>query len=204
MTQTPFFNPPGRPWLGAVLSLAVMMVTACDKGPGSGPTSAPPTAATPTTPASPAPSVPSAPVAPAPASSGNSASAFVGTWRQICQPYLPGDGASDITYTITLQGADRLKLEGVAKDYKNTSCSGGGSVIATPMFVQKTAGTATVAGVLVLKLIDEGAAASAPAESKSVAGIDKGQLRFGSATGARDSDGFPSQLEKPADGYNKL
>ena len=173
------------------LSLAVL-ATACDKGAGSGP-------------ASPAPSTSAAPpVAPAAAPPGNLSSAIVGTWRQICDPYLPGDGASDITYTISRQGADGFKLEGVAKDYKNTSCSGGGSVIATPVFVQKTAGTAMVAGLTVLKLVDEGAPASAPADSKSIVAIDKGQLRFGSATGARDSDGFPTQLEKPAEAYNKL
>lgn len=88
-------------------------------------------------------------MAPAAAPSGNLSGAIcaiVGTWRQICLPYLPRDGASDITYTITLQGSDRLKLEGV----------------------------------------------------------DKGQLRFDSATGTRDSDGFPTQFEKPAEAYNKL
>lgn len=195
MKQTPFFNPPCRPWLGVVLGLAVL-VTACDQGAGASPSTAAPSA---TAPASPAPATSAAP---APAPPGLS-SAVVGTWRQICLPYLPGDGASDITYTITLQGADGLKLEGVAKDYKNTSCSGGGTVIGRPMFVQKTAGTKTVAGVTVLKLIDEGAEASAPPDSKSIVGIDNGQLRFGSATGARDSDGFPSQFEKPAEAYNK-
>ena len=183
MKQTPFFNPPGRPWLGMVLG--AVLVTACDKGAGSGPASA-------------------APVAPDAAQPGNLTGAIVGTWRQICLPYLPGDGASDITYTISRQGADGLKLEGVAKDYKNISCSGDGTVIATPMFAQKTAGAATVAGVPVLKLVDEGATASAPADSKSIVGIDKGQLRFGSATGTRDSDGFPTQFEKPAEAYNKL
>lgn len=190
MKQTLFLNPPCRPWLGVVLGLAVL-ATACDKGAGSGP-------------ASPASSTPSVPVAPVAAPSGNLSSAIVGTWRQICDPYLPGDGASDITYTISRQGADAVKMEGVAKDYKNTSCSGSGTVIATPVFVQKTAGTATVAGLTVLKLVDEGAAASAPPDGKSIVGIDKGQLRFGSATGTRDSDGFPTQFEKPAEAYNKL
>jgi hypothetical protein len=118
--------------------------------------------------------------------------------------YLPRDGASDITYTITMQSPDGLKREGVAKDYKNTSCSGGGTVIGTPVFVKKTAGIAKVSGVSVLKLVDEGAAASAPADSKSIVGIDKGQVRFGSATGMRDSNGFPSEFEKPAEAYNKL
>ena len=197
MKQTLFLNPPCRPWLGVVLGLAVL-ATACDKGAGSGPSSS-------ATPASPAPSTSAASAAaPAAAPPGNLTSAIVGTWRQICLPYLPGDGASDITYTITLQGSDRLKLEGVAKDYKNTSCSGGGTVIATPVFVQKTAGIATVAGLTVLKLIDDGAPASAPADSKSIVGVDKGQLRFGSATGTRDSDGFPTQFEKPTEAYNKL
>ena len=200
MKQTAFFNLPDLPLLAVLLSLAVL-VTACDKKAGSGPSSAPSSAATP---ASSAPSTSAAPVAPAAASPGNLSSAIVGTWRQICLPYLPGDGASDITYTITRQGADGLKLEGVAKDYKNTSCSGGGTVIATPMFVQKTAGAGPVAGVPVLKLVDEGAGASAPADSKSIVGVDKGQLRFGSATGARDSDGFPTQFEKPTEAYNKL
>ena len=191
MKQTAFFNPPCRPWLSMALGLAVL-VTACDKGAGSGP-------------ASPAPSTSAASAAaPAAAPPPNLASAIVGTWRQICLPYLPGDGASDITYTVTRQGADGLKLEGVAKDYKNTSCSGGGTVIATPMFVQKTAGAGTVGGVPVLKLVDEGAGASAPADSKSIVGVDKGQLRFGSATGARDSDGFPTQFEKPTEAYNKV
>lgn len=196
MKSTIFLSPPCQPWLGVVLSLA-LLVTACDKGAGSGPLSA-------ATPASPAPSTSAASTAAPAPSPPDLASAIVGTWRQICQPFLPGDGASDITYTITLQGTDRLKLEGVAKDYKNIACSGGGTVIATPMFVQQTAGTATVAGVPVLRLVDEGVATPAPADSKSIVGIDKGQLRFGSASGARDSDGFPSQFEKPADAYNKL
>jgi hypothetical protein len=192
MKQSSFFKPPCRPWLGVVLSLA-MLVTACDKGPGiSSPVTALP-AATPATPA-----------ASAPAQAGNLTSAVVGSWRQICLPYLPGKGASDITYTITRQGADGLKLEGIAKDYKNISCSGGGTVIATPVFAQKIAGTATVAGAPVLKLIDEGAGDSGPPDSKSIVGIDNGQLRFGNATGARDSNGFPSQFEKPANAYNKL
>ena len=180
----------------------VVLLTACDKGAGTSPSSASPAAATS---ASPAPSTSAASAAaPSFAPPPNLASAIVGTWRQICQPYLPGDGASDITYTITLQGANGLKLEGVAKDYKNISCSSGGTVIGTPVFVQKTAGTATVAGVPVLKLVDEGAAASAPPDSKSIMGIDKGQLRFGSATSTRDSDGFPTQFEKPVEAYNKL
>ena len=200
MKQTAFFNLPDLPLLAVLLSLAVL-VTACDKKAGSGPSSAPSSAATPV---SPAPSTAAAPVAPAAAPPGNLSSAIVGTWRQICLPYLPGDGASDITYTISRQGADAVRMEGVAKDYKNISCSGGGTVTATPMFVQKTAGTATVAGLTVLKLIDEGAPASAPPDSKSIVGIDQGQLRFGSATGARDGDGFPSQFEKPAEAYNKL
>ena len=147
---------------------------------------------------------PVSPVASAPALPGNIASAVVGNWQRICQPYLPGKGASDITYTITRQGADGLKLEGVAKDYENISCTDGGTVIATPVFAQRIAGTATVAGAPVLKLIDEGAGDSAPADSKSIVGIDNGQLRFGSATGARDSNGFPSQFEKPANAYAKL
>jgi hypothetical protein len=192
MKPTSFLKPPCRPWLGVALGLA-LLVAACDKPAA---TSSPVTPLPVATPATPAASAPAPP--------GNPASAIVGSWRQICQPYLPGKGASDITYTITLQGADGLKLEGVAKDYKNISCSGGGTVIATPVFAQKAAGTATVAGVTVLKLIDEGAGASGPAESKSIVGIDNGQLRFGSATGARDSNGFPSQFEKPASAYNKL
>lgn len=159
---------------------------------------------TPATPASPAPSTPSPALTPAAAPTGNLASAIVGTWRQICLPYLPGDGASDITYTISLQGTDAVKMEGVAKDYKNTACSGAGIVIVTPVFVQKIAGTSAVAGLTVLRLLDDGAAASAPPDAKSIVGIDKGQLRFGKAAGARDSDGFPSELEKPGEAYNKL
>lgn len=181
---------------GLVLGLA-LLVAGCDKGAGSGPSAALPSAASPSAPAysSPAPSAAAPP--------GSLSSAIAGTWRQTCLPFLPGDGASDITYTISLQGTDRVRLEGVAKDYKNTSCSGGGSVIAKPSFVQKIAGTATVAGLPVLKLVDDGAAASAPADSKSIVGIDKGQLRFGNASGARGSDGFPSQFERPAEAYNK-
>lgn len=38
MKQTTFFNPPCRPWLGVVLSLAVL-ATACDKGAGRRPAS---------------------------------------------------------------------------------------------------------------------------------------------------------------------
>lgn len=192
MKQTRFLKPSCRPWLDVALGLAVL-VAGCDKGGGASSPATAPSVATATPPAAPA-------VAPP----GDLASAVVGSWRQICLPYLPGNGASDITYTITRQGADGLKLEGVAKDYKNISCSGGGIVIATPVFVQKTAGTATVEGAPVLKLIDEGAGTSGPAESKSIVGIDNGQLRFGSATGARDSNGFPSQFEKPANAYNKL
>jgi hypothetical protein len=130
--------------------------------------------------------------------------ALVGTWRQICQPYIPGDGASDITYVISMQGTDKLKLEGVAKDYKNINCAGGGTVIATPVFEQKLAGSGTVGGVSVLKLVDADASTPVPPEAKSVIGIDKGQLRMGKAMGARDGQGFPSEFEKPAEAYNKL
>jgi hypothetical protein len=130
--------------------------------------------------------------------------ALAGTWRQICQPYIPGDGASDITYVISMQGTDKLKLEGVAKDYKNISCAGGGTVIATPVFEQKLAGSGTVGGVPVVKLVDADASGPVPPDAKSVIGIDKGQLRMGKANGARDGSGFPSEFEKPAEAYNKL
>lgn len=188
----------GLGWL--VLIAAAILATACDKGGGS------------TAPASAASAAPSPASAPTPASSsapsttasGNPAGALVGTWRQICQPFLPGDGASDITYEITLQGKDRVKLAGVAKDYKSTTCSGAGTVIATPVFVQKVVGTATVSGITVLKLADEDAGPAAPEQSKSIVGIDQeGRLRFGAANGGRDGDGFPKQFEKPTDAYDK-
>ncbi len=147
-----------------------------------------------------APSVPN----PAPAPSGDLASAVIGAWRQICLPYIPGDGASDITYTITRQGASGLKLEGVAKDYKNTSCAGSGVVIATPVFSQKIAGSGTLAGVSVLKLVDDGAPDPAPIDAKSVVGIDNKQLRFGKTPGPRDAQGFPSAFEAPRNAYNRL
>jgi len=191
MNEYSFTPTPRLHWLGILLSGALAL-TACGKG---AETNTPPASSSSATPAS----------APASAASGTTlAGAVVGTWRQICQPYIPGDGASDITYTITQQGANGLKLEGVAKDYKSTSCSGNGKVIATPVFVQKMVGNTTVAGIPVLKLMDEGAPANAPADSKSIVGIDKGQLRFGSAKGPRDGDGFPTQFEKPGDSYNKL
>ena len=38
MKQTPFSNPPCRPWLGMALGLAVL-ATACDKGAGMRPAS---------------------------------------------------------------------------------------------------------------------------------------------------------------------
>lgn len=177
-----------------VLIGAAILATACDKGGGS--------ASAPVSAASAAPSPVSA-AAPSATVSGNPAGALVGTWRQICQPFLPGDGASDITYEITLQGKDSVKLAGVARDYKNTACAGTGTVIATPVFVQKVVGTASVAGITVLKLVDEGAGAEAPAQSKSIAGIDQGRLRFGAANGGRDGDGFPAQFEKPTDAYDK-
>ena len=97
----------------AVASLALLLVVACDKGSGA-------VAPAQTAAAASAASVPTR----AAASSGHPAAALAGTWRQLCQPYLPGDGASDITYTITLEGVDALQLAGVAKDYKNTSCAG--------------------------------------------------------------------------------
>ncbi len=130
--------------------------------------------------------------------------ALVGTWRQICQPYIPGDGASDITYVISMQGSGKLKLEGVAKDYKNTTCAGGGTVIATPVFEQKLVGNGSIAGVPVVKLVDADAGPPIPPDAKSVMGIEKGQLRIGRAMGKRDGDGFPAELEKPAEAYNKL
>lgn len=154
--------------------------------------------------AAPAPVLVSSVPNPAPSPSEDLASAVIGAWRQICQPYIPGDGASDITYTITRQGATGLKLEGVAKDYKNTSCSGSGVVIATPVFSQKIAGTDTLAGLPVLRLVDDGAPDPAPADSKSVMGIDNKQLRFGKTPGSRDAQGFPSEFEAPRDAYNRL
>lgn len=144
----------------------------------------------------------SAPTLAAP-QAGHPAAALAGTWRQLCQPYLPGDGASDITYTITLEGANALRLAGVAKDYKNTSCAGAGTVIATPQFAQKVVASTTLAGLPALRLVDEGAAVPVPADAKSVVAIDQGRLRFGAASGARDSDGFPAALEKPADAYTR-
>ena len=186
-----------------VLLASALSLAACERGSGN--------AAAPAAPAAPA-SMPaaalpasgptSAPIRSA-AAPGNIAAALAGTWRQICQPYLPGDGASDITYTITPQGADSLQMAGVAKDYKNTSCAGAGTVIATPQFVQKIVGQAALGGVPVIRLVDEGAAVPAPTDSKSVAGIDQGRLRFGQAKGARDGEGFPTQFEKPADAYNR-
>jgi hypothetical protein len=137
------------------------------------------------------------------APSGNAVAALAGTWRQLCQPYLPGDGASDITYSITLQGAGALQLAGVAKDYKNTSCAGAGTVIATPKFEQKIVGSTTLDGITVFKLVDADAPAAAPEQAKSLVGIDKDRLRFGDANGARDSEGFPARFEKPADAYNR-
>lgn len=177
-----------------VLIGAAILATACDKGGSS--------TAVPASAASAAPTPAPAPAPPA-AATGNPAGVLVGTWRQICQPFLPGDGASDITYEITVQGKDSVKLAGVARDYKNTACSGTGTVIATPVFVQKVVGTATVAGITVLKLVDEDAGTAAPAQSKSIAGIDQGRLRFGAANGSRDGDGFPAQFEKPTDAYEK-
>ncbi len=181
------------------LLCGALALSGCDQRPASTP-------ATPPAPASAKPAAPApASAAPSPVAAPTSpASALIGVWRQICQPFAPGDGASDITYTISLQGTDKLKLEGVAKDYKNVTCSGGGIVIATPVFVQKISGAATVDGVTVIKLVDDGASANSPLDTKSVAGIDKGQLRFGNAKGSRDGEGFPSQLEKPNDAYNKL
>lgn len=183
-------------WL--VFLAAALPMAGCDRGNGSGAGSAP---------AASAASAPASSPTPLPARSavppGNIAAALAGTWRQICQPYLPGDGASDITYTITLQGAGGLQMAGVAKDYKNTSCAGAGTVIATPQFVQKIVGQATLGGVPVLRLVDAGAAVPAPTDSKSVAGIDQGRLRLGEATGARDGEGFPARFEKPSDAYNK-
>ena len=170
-----------------VVSLAV----ACDKG---GSPAAPAQAA-----AASAASAPTLAATPA----GHPAAALAGTWRQACQPYLPADGASDITYTITLKGADTLQLAGVAKDYKNTTCAGAGSVIATPQFTQKVVGSTTLDGLPALRLVDEGAAAPIPADAKSVVAIDQGRLRFGAAGGARDGDGFPVAFEKPADAYTR-
>ena len=176
----------------AVVIGCAILATGCDESSGG---SAPPTATTASTPA------PSS--APSTTASGNPAGALVGTWRQICQPFLPGDGASDITYEITLQGSDGVKLAGVARDYRSTTCSGAGKVIATPVFVQKVVGTATVAGITAIKLVDEDAAAPVSEQAKSIVGIDQGRLRFGDANGRRDGDGFPAQFEKPTDAYDK-
>jgi hypothetical protein len=137
----------------------------------------------------------------APAPAPGPASSLIGTWRQLCQPYLPGDGSSDITYSIDQTASDRLTMEGVAKDYKNTTCSGSGTVIATPKFEQRIVGTTTIDGVQVVKLVDVDATDPAPPDSKSVLGIDNGQLRIGSASGARDAEGFPGTLEPSADAY---
>ncbi|MDP2371457.1 hypothetical protein [Rhodoferax sp.] len=193
---------PVRPPIGLLAMLALVLAMAgCgrDNDRGATPTPATPAADAAAAPPASSASVPTRPTAPP----GNIGVALVGTWRQICQPFLPGDGASDITYTITLKGANGLQLAGVAKDYKNTTCAGGGTVIATPVFAQKIVGEATVDGIAVVRLVDEEAGASASADSKSIAGIDQGRLRFGAATGARDSAGFPSTLEKPTDAYNK-
>ncbi len=174
----------------AVASLALLLVVACDKGSGA-------VAPAQTAAAASAASVPTR----AAASSGHPAAALAGTWRQLCQPYLPGDGASDITYTITLEGVDALQLAGVAKDYKNTSCAGAGTVIATPQFTQKVVGSTTLAGLPALRLVDDGAVEPMPANAKSVVAIDQGRLRFGAAGGARDGEGYPATLEAPADAY---
>ncbi len=178
----------------AAAALVALLAVACDKG-GSGAAPAPAAAAT----AASAASVPTLSATPA----GHPAAALVGTWRQLCQPFLPGDGASDITYTITLKGADALQLAGVAKDYKNITCAGAGSVIATPLFTQKVAGSTTLDGLPALRLVDEGAAAPMPADAKSVVALDQGRLRFGAAGGKRDSDGFPATFEQPADAYTR-
>lgn len=139
-----------------------------------------------------------------PAPEVSPASRLVGTWRQHCQPYLPGDGASDITYSIDQTASDRLTMEGVAKDYKNTSCSGQGTIIARPKFEQRIVGTTMIDGVEVVKLIDADAVDPAPADAKSVFGLDNGQLRIGNASGARDADGFPSAFEPPASAYENI
>jgi hypothetical protein len=183
-----------------LLVLATGLVGCSREGGGSAAPVAPASAA-----AGPASATPTSPVA-SPAATPDNAlrTAIVGSWRQICLPYIPGDGASDITYTISLQGADKLKLEGVAKDYKNTTCAGGGKVIATPVFSQKIVGTGVLGGVPVLSLMDDDAPNPAPSDSKSVIGIDSKQLRMGNAKGARDADGFPSAFEAPQEAYNRL
>lgn len=174
----------------AAAALALWLVVACDKGSGADAPAQPAAAAS-------AASAPALAAAPA----RHPAAALAGTWRQLCQPYLPGDGASDITYTITLEGVDALRLAGVAKDYKNTSCAGAGTVIATPQFTQKVFGSTTLAGLSALRLVDEGAVEPMPANAKSVVAIDHGRLRFGAANGVRDSEGFPATLEEPTDAY---
>jgi hypothetical protein len=129
--------------------------------------------------------------------SGSSLGApFVAAWRQICLPYNPGDGASDITYAITLVDADHLELKGVGKDYKSTSCSGPGVVTVNPDFIVKVDGPITIDGVTGIRVSDP----SSP-DQNDVLVIDHGRLRFGDPKATRDAAGYPTKLEPPDHAY---
>jgi hypothetical protein len=186
--------------LGTFALVAVLAACQPASAPPASPESGPGAAVDPASPAAVGTTVAPA----APAAAANPAKALVGTWRQHCLTYIPGDGASDITYSIDQTAPDRLALEGVAKDYKNTSCAGEGVVIARPKFEQTIVGTGSIDGVQVIRLVDVDAPNPAPASAKSVLGIDHGELRMGNANGARDADGYPSAFEAPTSAYKNV
>jgi len=73
-------------------------------------------------------------------------SAFVGQWQAVCEPYLPGDGASTGRYTIERIGPNQLNwtIDGV--EFTNTDCSGEGTVAITFTYTLTITGETVVDG----------------------------------------------------------
>lgn len=169
-------------------SSAAASTAASTPSPAPSPTAATPTAGATTSPPAGAPASTPAPVVDAQAAliaklTGRS-------WRQICLPFLPGDGASDGTHDITITGTT-LVVVVTGRDYANTACLGAGTVLGRQTFTETIVGTGTVGGITVLKT-----------DGKSVLGLDAdGRLRYGDETGPRDATGYPVQLEPPSQAY---
>jgi hypothetical protein len=144
----------------------------------------------------------------------------IGSWRQACEPYLAGDGASGQIDEITSPGPNQLEVVMSGYDYTTVDCSDASTADIVITFHLNVLGAKTVDGIQVFKTseVSKPDCVATPQDACSLAlsmgvgprgfngfGIDSdGQLRIPPTGGPVDADGFPTQFIPLLPGAAKL